>query len=136
MAKSNRDRPIDRNRRNLTDRQKRAIPILLSPGSKAERCERAGVSRETYYNWMSEEHFRSAFEEQQQEITRDAITSLKLLSQEAVAGLGRLLHSRSEAIRLKAILAVIEHTIFAVQNEMLEQRVSALEKSVEENELD
>ncbi len=116
----------------LSKKQQRALPIFLSARSVAEGCRRARISRTLFYEWMKDETFRTIYEEHQRELVQDSINSLKLMSMQAVEGLGRLLRARSESTRLKAILAVIEHSLTAIQNEHLELRITELEKQISE----
>ena len=46
---------------NLTRGQARALPVILSARTVEEGCKNAGISKQTFYNWMKIEVFRDEY---------------------------------------------------------------------------
>lgn len=109
--------------------QARCLPILLSASSIAAGCRRAGISRDRFYDWMKNDKvFQDAYEKQSRELVKSAIGSLRLLGQQAVEVMGRLLRARSERVRLKAACSVIDSLTKFYELQEIETRLSELEE--------
>ncbi len=46
---------------NLTRRQARALPLLLSGRTVEQGCTNAGISKQSFCNWMKHEAFRNEY---------------------------------------------------------------------------
>jgi len=114
--------------------QARALPILLSASSIAQGCRRAGISRDRFYDWMkNDDVFHDAYEIQSRELMKTALGSLRLLGQQAVEVMGRLLRARSERVRLKAACSIIDSLTKFYELQEIESRLSELEHNLEAN---
>ena len=110
--------------------QARALPILLSSRSIADGCRKAGISRDRFYDWLKQDDFREAFDTGSREIAQEGIRSLKLHANDAVTVLSRLLKARSESVRLKASLAVLDALTKFIEFEQVELRLTEIEKII------
>ena len=53
----------------LTDRQLKAIPIIVASPTYTQGCRRAKVNRTTFYEWLKDPHFRAELDRQRDRIT-------------------------------------------------------------------
>lgn len=114
--------------RNLTDKQKKTIPLVLGAKTIREGIEKARISPTTFYEWMKSPDFKGEFERQRKIIVEAALHDLKTSAGEAVAVLRKLLGARQEGIRLRTALGMLEHISKFIQLEELEQRITELER--------
>jgi hypothetical protein len=114
----------------LTAKQLKAIPVLLAARSVADGCRAAKISRETFYAWRQESDFKGEYERQSRDLVQEAFRSLKLLGNEAVEVLAKLLKSRNESIRFRTAVSIIESTTKFIELEDIEKRLEALERRV------
>ncbi len=112
----------------LTKKQARAIPFILQGKTIAEGCEKAGISLETFYQWMRIPVFQEEFQRQRKAIVDSALHTLKLSSSRAAETLISLLDSDREDIRFKNACAMLEHIGRLIEVEDIEERLSALER--------
>jgi len=120
--KSEQDRTV------LTDKQLKAIPVILGAKSISKGIEKAKISRTTFYEWMKAPEFKAEFVRQRKEIVEIALHELKTSAGEAVAVLRKLLGARQEGVRLRTALGMLEHISKFIQLEELEERIEALER--------
>ena len=118
----------DRKQQNLTDRQLKAIPLLLSGRTISEGCRKANISRECFYEWMKDENFKAEFQRQRMAIMDDFFHSLKLCGSEAVEVLKDLLKAKNEGVRLRTAVAVIENISKAIEREEILRRIEEIER--------
>ncbi len=116
------------NQKGLTTLQRKAIPIILSSKTITEGVNKAGIKRETFYQWIRDPEFKSEFIRQRQEIIDIALHELKTSASEAVSVLRELLKAEGEGIRLRTALGILEHIGKFVEFERLEGRVEELER--------
>ena len=119
----------------LTDKQKRAIPIILANPKHKEAIKESGINKSTFYTWLQDEGFKSEINRQRDEITQHALNTLKDTSTRAVETLTSLLGNDSPTIQLRASLAIIDFTIKAQELDNLEKRLAFIENLVRENKL-
>ncbi len=123
----------NQNRTELTARQMQAIAAVIRARSVAAGCEHARISRDTWYSWKKHRKFRKEYMKASREVGQDAIDSVKLLADDAVEVLSRLLHARSAHVRLKAVTIVLDNLGRFIEQEELGQRLSELEATIEEH---
>ena len=123
----------DTNRQNpaLSEKQLQAIPAILSAKNITGGCRKAGINRDTFYTWLKDPAFKSEFERQRNEIIDLALHELRGLTGQAVEVLRGLLKAKSEAVRLKTAMGIIESVLKAKEIEDLEARLSILEGRLE-----
>ena len=111
----------------LTSKQKRALPYLLEARSIEEACKRAGVSKATVYEWLKDDVFRNELKRQRNSIIDSAVDTLKANIAKATETLVKHLDSEHENISIRAAESIIEFTQKALEHEELERRIEALE---------
>jgi len=119
---------MDEIEQSLTEKQLKAIPIILAAKSITEGIEKAKISRGTFYGWMKIPEFKAEFVRQRQEVVDLALHELKTSAGEAVSVLRKLLSARQEGVRLRTALGMLDHISKFIQLEELEQRITALER--------
>jgi Helix-turn-helix of insertion element transposase len=111
----------------LTSKQKRALPYLLEARSIEEGCKRAGVSKATVYEWLKNDVFRNELKRQRNLIIDSAVDTLKANIAKATETLVKHLDSEHENISIRAAESIIEFAQKALEHEELERRIEALE---------
>lgn len=114
----------------LSEKQSRAIPVILSCSTIVEGCKKARIARDTFYGWMKDTGFRFEYERQSREIIDDAFRSLKLSGNEAVEVLRALLKAENENVRLRTATSIIESITKFIELEDIEARLKELERRV------
>jgi hypothetical protein len=113
--------------KDLSERQRNALPVVLSGATLKSGLETAEVSTSTWYRWRSEPGFEKAFRFYQRMLVQEALTDLKGGVRYAVAGLMGLMTSKNEHIRLQACRDVLANAIRALEVGELGERVEGLE---------
>jgi hypothetical protein len=116
--------------RTVSERQKKAIPVILAAKSITEGAKNAKVSRTQFYEWMHDPVFKTEFEMQRQGIIDEALHALKLTASEAVEVLRELLKAKQAGIRLKTATAILDHIGKFIELENIEKRLSELERRI------
>ena len=114
----------------LNNLQRKAIPIILASKTISEGVKKAGIKRETFYQWIRDPEFKAEFTGQRQEIIDLALHELKTSASDAVSVLRELLQAEGEGVRLRTALGILEHIGKFVEFEKLEGRVETLERSI------
>jgi hypothetical protein len=68
---------VNKNKQNLTEKQRKIILTVLSARNVSEGCKEAGISRGRWYQLMRNKTFRQAYEDMSQELMKDALLHLK-----------------------------------------------------------
>jgi len=118
------------NKKALSTRQQRAIPIILASKTITAGVKKAGIKRETFYKWIREPAFKAAFTEQRQEIIELALHELKTSASEAVSVLRELLKAEGESVRLRTAQTILDNVLKSIELENIEKRVEELERSL------
>ncbi len=122
---------MDGTEQNLTPKQKKCIPAIISARTITEGVKQAGISKTLFYDWMKDDFFRREFIAQQNDLIETALKELKGLSSDAVLKLGELLRgTENESIRLKTIALILDNTLKLKELEDIEERLLKLEKGV------
>lgn len=114
----------------LSKRQLKSIALILQCPSIAEGCRAAGISRETFYNWLQNSDFKAEFIRQRQELIDLALHELKASAGEAVGVLRELLKAEGESVKLRTAQSILEAVLKSIEIENLETRVSLLEEKI------
>lgn len=117
----------------LSTKQLKAIPIILSCKSIAEGCERIKISRESFYSWLRDPVFKAEFIKQRQELIDLALHELKASTSEAVAVLRELLGAEEEGVRLRTAQSILGAVLKSIEIENIEARVTLLEEKIKKN---
>ena len=118
------------NQEGLTTLQLKAIPIILASKNITEGVKKAGIKRETYYQWIREPEFKAEFTRQRREVIDLALHDLKTSASEAVSVLRGLLKAEGESVRFRAAQAILDNVIKSIEIENIEKRLDVLERRV------
>ena len=122
----------DKTGRVLTERQRNAIPHLVTSTTYEKGCREAGISRNTLYEWLKESTFKAELTAQRNEVVEGALDILKGHIGGAVDALVGLLDTKNEYLRRSVANDIIEHVLKGKELEEIEKRLSMLEKVVAE----
>ena len=111
----------------LTDRQIRALPYLVSSATVTEGVKLAGISRATFYRWMDDVAFRSQFETLRADVQRYAYAELRGLTLKGVLVLAQMLEDPSPAIKLKAVQTALSAGIKISEMTDIEEKIDRIE---------
>lgn len=114
----------------LSERQARAIPALMSNPTLAKAARAAGVGERTLRRWLGEdEGFKVTYREARSEAMRQATARLQAAAGEAVDTLRELMGLRDRPdIRARAALGILTTSLKAEELENLAARIEALER--------
>ncbi len=114
----------------LTDRQRRALVVLLSAPSIMAAAELSHTGERTLRRWLADPTFRDCYREQARQLLQDATGQLRALAGKAVHTLRSALDSENEHVRLRAAIAVVETACKFLDLDELTERVAALERGM------
>lgn len=113
----------------LTAKQEKAIPALLSEVTFAAAAAKLGITERTLYTWLNEPAFKEAYRVACRASVQQVIAQLQNASNNALSVLLEIMNDKKEkaSIRLTAAKTLLENGIKAFELEDLAQRVEALE---------
>lgn len=115
----------------LSKRQEQALPIFASNLTIEEACERAGISRNTFYEWLKEPQFKSELDRLRNEIVNEAVNQLKITSTKAARTLADLLErDDSPTVQRAAANDVLGHVMKFMELKELEDRLADIERHI------
>jgi predicted DNA-binding protein (UPF0251 family) len=115
----------------LSKRQTQALPIFASNLTIEEACERAGISRNTFYEWLKEPQFKLELDRLRNEIVNEAVNHLKITSTKAAKTLGDLLErDDSPTVQRAAANDVLGHVMKFMELKELEDRLADIEMHI------
>ena len=117
----------------LTDRQLKAIPIIVTSPTYTDGCKKAKITRTTLYEWMKDPEFKAELDGQRDRISAEAFGVLSQSLTKAVETLVDLLDSGDKRLRHLAAKDIIDFIIRHKENEELEQRIAAIETRLAES---
>jgi hypothetical protein len=109
---------------------KKALALeALSSGLSIEKAgEVSHVSRQTVYNWLSQDDFKKELKVRQSEYFSQLAKRITILFMKALDVIEKSLDSRSEAMRLRASGLLISSYPHIAEMTEFEERLSALER--------
>ena|SRR5579863_7532582 len=118
----------DKNQDQLTPRQIAAIPYFATNASVETACEKAGISRETYYKWIKQPVFKSELNRFRNEVVNDAVNQLKSTTVKAATTLFLLLDRHDNpSVQRAAANDIFNHVGRFKELEELQERIEKLE---------
>ena len=115
----------------LTDKQVKAIPHLITSKTLKAGCKKAKISRQTLYEWLKEPIFKEEFRNQRDVIIEEAIEDLKGNLTKATDALIDLL-DKTDSDPLKRYVAkdIIDYVMKARELGELEERLVKVERII------
>lgn len=114
----------------LTARQLKAIPFIVSSPTYTEGVRKAKVSRKTFYQWLKQPEFKAELDRQQEEIAAEAFGVLSQGLTKAVEALVALLDTQDERLKRLVCGDIIEYVLKVRENKELEERLELIEQSL------
>ena len=127
MTKSNKTKQ-NTQKTKLTDRQLKAIPIIVTRPTYTEACKKAKVNRTTFYEWLRIPEFKAELDRQRDEIAAEAFGVLSQGLTKAVENLVGLLDHKDDRLKRLACKDVIEYIIRHKEIEDLDKRLTVIEQ--------
>lgn len=116
----------------LTNRQLKAIPLIVASPTYTEGCKKAQINRTTFYEWLKEPEFKAELDRQRDEVTAQAFGVLSQGLTKAVETLVELLDSQDSRLKRLAAKDVIDFIIRHKENEDLDKRLTDIENLLAE----
>ncbi|MBN1228072.1 MAG: hypothetical protein JXA79_13860 [Deltaproteobacteria bacterium] len=115
----------------LTGKQVKAIPHLITSRTLKEGCRNAGISRKTLYQWLKDPVFKQEFRSQRDIIIEEALEDLKGNLTKATQTLIDLLgETKNEYLKRYVAKDIIEYVLKARELGDLEERLVKIERIV------
>lgn len=112
----------------LTDRQRKAVPLVVASATVADAARRAKVARQTLHGWLAEDEFRAEVDRQREQVARQAYGLLKQNMTRAVETLAGLLDAKDPRIRRLAARDILTHALRLREHDELEAAIADLEE--------
>ena len=134
MTKTNKNQQKAQKKK-LTDRQLKVIPIIVTSPTYSEGCKKAKLNRTTFYEWMKKPEFKAELDRQRDEIAAEAFGVLSQGLTKAVEALVDLLDNKDDRLKRLAAKDVIDFIIRHKENEDLDDRLTEVERLLAEKKL-
>lgn len=116
----------------LTYRQKRAIPFIAAARSIDSGCKDAEVSDATFYAWNANPAFRRELQNARDQIMRESMETIKANVGRAAQELVELLNAKSPEVRRRAATDLINFALKWKDSVELAERLESVETLVME----
>ncbi|MBU4311851.1 MAG: hypothetical protein KJ706_03960 [Candidatus Omnitrophica bacterium] len=126
---------IEQNMPELSNKQIQLISCLLTSPTIEEACNKAGIERGSYYNWLRDEAFKAELKRQRDIVTSEALDRLKGALSKAVEELIKLMDSTLPSLRRWACKDVLDYTLRSIELENIEDRLAKIEKHINESKI-
>ncbi|MBS0272626.1 MAG: hypothetical protein JSR85_08290 [Proteobacteria bacterium] len=104
----------------LSDKQRMALPIFCIQLNVEKACAEAGISKQTFYQWMKNPIFKRELKEMRRAIGTQSIEQLKIESKRAADTLTELLNPcNPPAVRRAAANDILNYVLKFRENETL-----------------
>ena len=120
----------------LGRKQEEAIAALLTHRNVEEAAKAIGVGHKTLLRWQKLDQFDAEYRRARRDAYGQSIARLQQVSSIAVSAIVKVLADPNtpHSARVRAADCVLKHAAKAIEIEDVEVRVSALEKSIKDNE--
>jgi len=92
----------------LSTRQKKAIPVILSCNTLTEGIKRAGISKTIFYEWLKIDAFVKEYEKQKGALIDHIKDELRVSAGKAVKVLDELLQAEHEGVRYRVASYIVD----------------------------
>lgn len=122
----------------LSRKKEKAIAALLSQPSIPMAAKEAGIGESTLWRWLQLEDFNSEYRKARREVVTHAITKLQKGMSDAVQTLQEVMmdNEAPASARVSAAKTMLDMGIKGMETEDLEERISKLEKIIEEKHIE
>jgi len=113
-------------------KKEKAIACLIAQPSITLAAQEAGISQSTMYRWLNDEEFQMAYRKAKKEIVGHALTQVQKAVTKAVDTLLDVMgNGVVESAKVSAAKTILELAIKAVEIEELEERLTILERRMD-----
>jgi len=127
----------------LSEKMKIALPLLISGQSIRDGCEKANISRDTFYRWLKNPAFLTEYTKMRgklvskvfeciDEAVTGAYKELSNLITPANEALRTLLNSPTEEIKLKAANAIWEHFLTMLEVAEISNQIQLIHRRLDD----
>lgn len=125
----------DRDKQELTPKQRASLSFFLSCNTIDEAFKEAGISRNRYYEWMKEPGFKSELNSLREEVVCDAVGQLKTSATKAALTLCSLMdRDDCPSVQRAAANDVLNHVVKFKELQELEKRLDEVERLISKQE--
>jgi len=114
----------------LSARQLRAIPFIITSPTIIEGVGKAGISTKTFYKWLEQPEFKAELDRQREEAAKTAFNTLTQALTKAVENLVKLLDHPDDRLKRWACKDVIEYVLEHKAIDDLVKRIDAIEQQL------
>ena len=131
MTKSNKSQQ-NNEKRKLTDRQLKVIPLIVTSPTYSEGCKKAKLNRTTFYEWLKSPEFKAELDRQRDDIATEAFGILSQGLTKAVETLVTMLDNKDDRLKRLTAKDIIDFIIRHKEVEDLDKRLAAVEQRLSE----
>jgi hypothetical protein len=114
----------------LTRRQSEVIPYFVGGGTIQDKCERAGISKQNFYQWIKLPAFKEKLKQEESKVIAKTLSSVEESIQGAFLTLRSLLNKQNENVKARSADSLLNFGIRLKELEQVEQRLKCLEDSL------
>ena len=114
----------------LTDRQLKAIPHLISSPTFEEGRKKARLSKNALFKWLKKPAFKDELIKQRDIVITEALETLKANIGQAISALVGLLETEKESLKRQVANDIINHVLKVVEIQEIERRLDEIEQIV------
>ena len=115
------------NQTGLSERQLKALPFFVTSCSDIDACRQANISKQTYYEWLKNPHFKAELKHLRDLVIEDAVEQLKAYTSKAVSTLVKLLDVDNSALQRNVANDILNYVARYKEIQELEERIEAME---------
>ena len=112
----------------LTERQRKAIPSIVSSPTYTRGCKKAKINKATLYEWLKVPEFKAELDRQRDEVASEAFGVLTQSLTKAVETLVGLLDNKDDRLKRLTAKDLVSFVIQHKENEDLDKRLTEVEK--------
>jgi hypothetical protein len=130
MTKSNKNQQ-NHKKTELTDRQLKAIPLIVTSPTYSEGCKKAKLNRTTFYEWLKSPEFKAELDRHRDDIAAEAFGILSQSLTKAVETLVNMLDNKDDRLRRLTAKDVIDFIIRYKEIVDIDRRLAAIEQRLD-----
>lgn len=115
-------------KRKLTDRQLKVIPLIVTSPTYSEGCKKAKLNRTTFYEWLKDPEFKAELDRQRDDIAAEAFGILSQSLTKAVETLVSMLDNKDDRLKRLTAKDIIDFIIRHKEIVDIDRRLAAIER--------
>lgn len=118
----------------ITPKQQKLIALLLTEKTIDAACKKANVAVSTYWRWMHDLRFLTAYRVARRGIIENTVAKLQSLAFTAIDALERNLNCENPAVEIRSASIVLDQSIRGLEILDVEGRLVMLESVINRSE--